>query len=434
MKSNKNDGINYLDALAFRIRNNKFLKGILKQPVILLRKYRTYPKAKELSERISYDILKCDALAFRIRNNKFLKGILKQPVILLRKYRTYPKAKELSERISYDILKCKEEQKNIWYFCAPAHENLGDLAQYICITKWIKENYSEYNIVEIPSMGILRFHQKIIKLLDKYIKNEDVFIFQSGYTMSDEHPDDRVRKLILNRYKNNRCLIFPQTILYKNNQKFIEMRNTLEKRKNLLLLARDKTTYEYAKEKFVTTDVLLYPDIVTSLIGSYSSNKNRSGIALCVRNDGEKYYSDEEILDLKDKLSIYENIEITDTECKEINSVNIENATINVMNKINKFSTYKIIVTDRYHGTIFSLIAGTPVIVIKTNDHKVSSGVNWFKGIYDDNVWYCDSLDAVVDKVKEIHNNHNYKELDAYFKTEYYDKLKEKFESYQQEK
>lgn len=50
-------------------------------------------------------------------------------------------------------------------------------------------------------------------------------------------------------------------------------------------------------------------------------------------------------------------------------------------------SHYKVVITDRYHGTIFSLIANTPVIIIKSTDHKVTTGADWFKGIYDDYVY-----------------------------------------------
>lgn len=369
-----------------------------------------------------------DKIAFYIRNNKNLKRVLKQPVILVRKCKTFPIAKKINTKIVTDINNVGTETKKIWYFCAPAHKNLGDLAQYICIHKWIEDNYKQYKVIEIPTMGVVRFKNKILDLLDKSIKKEDIFVFQSGYTMSDEHPDDDVRKMILSRYKENKSLVFPQTILYRDENKLKSMKEVINNKENLLLLARDQISFDYGNKMFKNTKMLLYPDIVTTLIGTFPMNMDRKGIALCVRNDGEKYYPDNEIIKLKKELLYFEEVDITDTECDDINEVNIDTATKCVYDKLKKFSKYKIIITDRYHGTIFSLISGTPVIVIKTNDHKVSSGVNWFKGVYDDNVWYCDSLDAVVDRVKEIHNNHNYKKLDAYFKTEYYDKLKEKFE------
>ncbi len=60
----------------------------------------------------------------------------------------------------------------------------------------------------------------------------------------------------------------------------------------------------------------------------------------------------------------------------------------------------KLIITDRYHGTILSLVAGTPVIVIKTTDHKVTTGAEWFRGVYDDYVYLAESLQQAYDIAK----------------------------------
>src|SRR5690606_39434039 len=35
---------------------------------------------------------------------------------------------------------------------------------------------------------------------------------------------------------------------------------------------------------------------------------------------------------------------------------------------------HKLVITDRYHGTIFAIAANTPVIVLGSTDHKLSSG------------------------------------------------------------
>lgn len=61
----------------------------------------------------------------------------------------------------------------------------------------------------------------------------------------------------------------------------------------------------------------------------------------------------------------------------------------------------KLVITDRYHGLIFSVITHTPVIVFKSFDTKISSGVKWFKDL--EWVHYVDSNDLnnifkIVDK------------------------------------
>ena len=97
------------------------------------------------------------------------------------------------------------------------------------------------------------------------------------------------------------------------------------------------------------------------------------------------------------------------------------------MNEIDTYAHYKAVVTDRYHGTILSLAAGTPVIIIKTTDHKVTTGAEWFKGVYDDYVYVADSLDEAYEIAKSVLKKELTNKLPPYFETNYYDKLPEIF-------
>ena len=42
------------------------------------------------------------------------------------------------------------------------------------------------------------------------------------------------------------------------------------------------------------------------------------------------------------------------------------------------FRSHKLVITDRFHGVIFSVITKTPCIVMKTIDHKLPASVGWF--------------------------------------------------------
>ena len=93
---------------------------------------------------------------------------------------------------------------------------------------------------------------------------------------------------------------------------------------------------------------------------------------------------------------------------------------------IEKFSTYRVVITDRYHGTIFSAIASTPVIVINSADHKLSSGVKWFpQEVFNDAVQYAENLDAAYEMAQKIlvQEGRTYKNP-PYFKKKYWDMLK----------
>ena len=93
------------------------------------------------------------------------------------------------------------------------------------------------------------------------------------------------------------------------------------------------------------------------------------------------------------------------------------------------YSKFQLIITDRYHGTIFSLIAGTPVIVLKTTDHKLSSGVKWFPQDFKDYIEFVENIDSVYDTAQEILSKKLTHQLPPYFKQNYYDKLKKILEN-----
>ena len=97
----------------------------------------------------------------------------------------------------------------------------------------------------------------------------------------------------------------------------------------------------------------------------------------CLRNDIEAHYSDSEMESLRSRFEGVRT-EVTDTSI-HMNPAQMDRQREQLIwGKIEEFSKYELIITDRYHGTIFAAIASTPVIVINSADHKLSSGVNWF--------------------------------------------------------
>ena len=92
--------------------------------------------------------------------------------------------------------------------------------------------------------------------------------------------------------------------------------------------------------------------------------------------------------------------------------------------KWNQFARYKVVITDRYHGTIFALIAGTPVIVLSSTDHKLSSGVTWFPKEFGKMVSFANDLDEAYKKAVNLYNTDVLPVLPAYFENNYYSKLK----------
>jgi len=318
------------------------------------------------------------------------------------------------------FLNFRKEKKIVFLFGVPSHSNLGDQTQTMCIKKWFKVNYPNYVVREFQQDRCGRVTQKIIH---RYIHHYDKIVCHSGYHLTDLYSMEDIYKNACKIFVEFPILIFPQTIFYKSELKLQDTANVLNKQGNVTLMVRDSKSYETAKHFFTGCRLLLYPDIVTSLIGSLTFSEKREGILFCTRNDLEAYYSHEQIECLRKRFYNL-HTEKTDTTLPLQSKYMIRNREKILQDIVSSYSRFKLVITDRYHGTILSLISGTPVIVLKTSDHKLSSGVDWFPDSFHDYVSLADDLDEAYELAKEILNKKLDYKLTPYFKENYYDKLK----------
>lgn len=323
----------------------------------------------------------------------------------------------------------EKNDKKIFYFGVPEHNNLGDMAQTYCIRKWITDNYPNYQIMEIRTR--ISYDKKFVKFIKNILCSDDFFLFQSGYCTRDKNPDHLMHLNIMAQFPYQKAIILPQTVKIQSKKDIQKTKRIFSHCEKLLFIARDKISYEQAKIFTKENQLDLYPDIVTSLIGRIQTNTEKKGVLLCVRNDSEKYYLDSDIKKLKEDLIPHSDIvNVTDTNSHLDVWETYKNLEKIILEKIIDFSKYKVIITDRYHGTIFSLIANTPVIVIKTNDYKVTSGVEWFEGVLNESsIKLANDLKQASEMAIEILKNTLSVENDDYFyRTFYQNSLKKRIQ------
>ena len=324
---------------------------------------------------------------------------------------------------------CSHSHKRILYMGIPTHTNLGDQAQKYCIRKWLKEFYPDYEVLEIPTRIIVDERFVFFKILKKNVRKNDIIVFQSGYCTHDISPstEDLMHRIVIENFPDNYMLMFPQTVYFQSEDRKKLSSKIYNQARHMLFLARDKTSFKYAKDMFSNLSVELYPDIVTSLIGMKQYHEQRNGVFMCMRRDCEKYYSNQDLVALKEKLSNRWEVVWGDTSI-QCNPYWLDRHLEEKLNQVfQEYARFEVVITDRYHGTIFSLIAGTPVIVLKTQDHKVSTGIDWFDGVYD-YVYLADSLDQAYEMAECILTHPHDHCPASYFKEKYYDKLKMLFE------
>lgn len=367
-----------------------------------------------------------DVLFYYIRRNEKVKEFL-APF-----YKGYIYCKEYNRNKCYAIGAIKKllevdiTQKRIWYFCVPTHSNLGDQAQACCIEKYFRKFFSDHIVFKLSNNAFDFYEEKILMILKEKIKETDLIFFQSGYTFTGIHPYENMHRKIVENFPYNKIVFLPQTVKFKNQKILENVQNFYGKYDNIYFFARDKISYDIYKSIFPEhRNVHCFPDIVTTEIGNYDFNNNeRNGILLCVRNDVEKLYSFQEISLFKEKLQKIAKVSLSDT-----NSETKENSLKEYWKKIEEtiddYAQYQVIITDRYQGTIFALIANTPVIILKTTDHKVVTGADWFEGVYEDYVYVVNDLEEASQVAQQIVTGFEYRKLPSYFKEKYYDRLKD---------
>lgn len=332
------------------------------------------------------------------------KGLNRTVGITIRHAVRYPSMCELNVKLVNSLQKLNDaNDMRIWYFGVPIHQNLGDQAQKFVIEKWLENNYPMAEIVKIPSQAFNAGTRRVIRIIKDYIQPNDLIVMQSGHTMDGLHDDETPHRLASTCFPDNRIIFFPTSIRFNSKRGKELDRKAIGSHVNTLFLARDAVSAQIARDLYPRLDVRLYPDVVTSLIGKYSFDNQREGVLLCARNDGEKLYSYAAIDKLASALSGLCDVSRTDTTVKwDGIDLDSHDAWTGIEGVIESYSQKCVIVTDRYHGTIFARIAGTPVVVLKTNDHKVVSGAKWFIDAGDKGIVVADNLEEVPGLVSDF--------------------------------
>jgi pyruvyl transferase EpsI len=333
------------------------------------------------------------------------------------------------------IYNCILQRKaKVFYLSSPTHSNGGDLAIAYGSRRWIKEYFSDKILIEVHEFDVTVKLHDLIKQCNK----KDVIFLHGGGNLGDwyGYPEE-FRRMVINAFPNNKIIIFPQTIFFSNTAKGIKcLRDSQEnylKHSDLTLITRGKMSYEFAKENFSFLKLLCCPDMFFYCDGYFNTSKQRNGKALlCLRHDIEKNIEGKDLEFIKNTLKqnnldySYQDTQLDNPTNEFILSLQsnytIKSSEFAVEKLIDVFFQHQFVVTDRFHGVIFSYLTNTPCIALKSADHKIEEGVNW---ITDSNFIYYlgNDYSKIADYIKQAtnvipHKNKNIKE-------EYFVKLKE---------
>lgn len=326
------------------------------------------------------------------------------------------KRKELNK--VHQLSKVDEEMKKIKkaiVLQTPTHGNIGDQAIAYAQKEFLKLNLPEYHYVEVVADEVLSEYAYI-----KAILNEDDLIFiHGGGNLGTIYPkEERIRRFIIEQFKENVVISFPQSASFSDERfgkkELEKSRNIYGEHPNLTIIARESKTLEILEKEFPNIDLIFTPDIVLYL-DERNEEFKRSGITTAFRKDGEISIDANFKEELLKKLSESDyKLNISDTHMGYQYHIDENNREALLKEKWNEFKSSELVLTDRLHGMIFCAITGTPCIVFKNSNHKIEySYKNWlskYNFIYlveDDKVPF-DELKTIIEKLIQTKPNNVY--------------------------
>lgn len=334
---------------------------------------------------------------------------------------TVNKIKYISSFRYYNKFKKYKNKKKIIHILTPLHGNMGDQAIVYATNKYLRDNFKDYELLEIYRRDIYKY----MKALKKVINLDDLIVLIGGGNMGslwiDEEND---RRFVIKNFPNNKIISMPQTISFTSDSdgdmELAKTQNIYNKNNNLILISREKKSYKLMQEYFKNKDIKLNPDTVLYLSNTINTNKyNREYIMTCLRNDKEGILGNrKDILINKLKNEFGQIVEYDTVVNKTIFKEQREKE-LNDM--FDKFLKAKIVITDRLHGMVFCAITKTPCIVTKSLDHKVTGTYEWIKDL--NYIKLVDDLEfnKIEPLIEELSNIDNLNDIN--FKEKYFDKL-----------
>lgn len=284
----------------------------------------------------------------------------------------------------------------IFLIGTPEYGNLGDQIIAVAELLWLKDYYPNYEIKEFTHETLMKDNKR--KLLLSQINKNDLIFLQGGGNLNDLYLNcEGIRRQVISSCPENKIVLFQQSIFFSETEKGRSVKSetcsVYNKHGNFTVITRENKSFETAKEIFNALRVLKYPDMATYLFGKLKPDADikADGIVTCLRDDDEKFHSDEELLRIKSQLEKDNVIITTDTNIKRV--VTPENRLREIECLVNKIASHRVMITDRFHGVIFSILAGTPCVVLRSSDHKIVEGVKWFKDV--EGVFYAENIDDV---------------------------------------
>lgn len=282
----------------------------------------------------------------------------------------------------------------------PSHGNLGDQAIVLAQREFLAANFPNLAVFEIQRYQYEAARDQIEAL----IRPDDLIVIDGGGNVGTLWPEENDKMNdIVRRFSGNAVVVFPQTAYFSDDEvgrKFEEAASAAyATNERLVFFSRDKGTFEKMRAIAPRATHRFVPDIV--LYHDASTNTDRSGALLCLRDDKERVVEGYAAATLASTLKARGlAVSATSTVVAKPGRIGEWNRQEILAAKWSEFRSAKVVVTDRLHGMIFSAITGTPCVALDNVSHKVSQGNEWIAHI--ENIKVASTVNEVPALLDEV--------------------------------
>lgn len=279
--------------------------------------------------------------------------------------------------------------------------NVGDQAQAVAIVRWLARHYPAHAVVELDKDVVLACIDEIAA----QVTPRDLIFLHSGGNLGDRGKwSETARRTMIAAFPGNRIVSLPQTIYFsdtpRGRHELALTRDIYGRHPNLTVIGRDEVSGQLAADLFPHAQVSVLPDFVLSLRAEDFAldpvPQRGDGVMACLRLDDESVLGaarrSEIVARLGEPATLFDTTLPRDIAADD--RVDVLRETLAL------FNGHQAVVTDRFHGLIFSIICRKPAVVLPTVDHKLTSAVDWFRDIA--NVRLCDDMARLPELLAEV--------------------------------